>query len=99
MKKRLRLSDDLAAVTPLKRRKVFADEEAIETWLTGGGKWTVLNRRKVFADEEAIETMVTVGRNTPGQSRRKVFADEEAIETPHRDFAHEGRNRLPESIR
>ena len=39
-----------------RRRKAFADEEAIETWRTlfSSGGWIL--RRKAFADEEAIET-------------------------------------------
>ena len=63
-------------------RKVFADEEAIETSsMRTSSRTIVLMSEKVFADEEAIETRAGHRRVQTCSSAEKVFADEEAIET------------------
>ena len=80
MKKRLRrqIIDNERHVR--NRRKVFADEEAIETSTGASVTVSFWYGRKVFADEEAIETQNDLPpSNNP--HCRKVFADEEAIET------------------
>ena len=57
MKKRLRRVDAALFVALFVRcRKVFADEEAIETEALAPSPVLLLHCRKVFADEEAIET-------------------------------------------
>ena len=55
MKKRLRPWDSGTYGLFCFGRKVFADEEAIET-MPASHSASVMFRRKVFADEEAIET-------------------------------------------
>ena len=63
-------------------RKVFADEEAIETSIHDFAQTHCVKGRKVFADEEAIETSrFWQSRRSQHMKGRKVFADEEAIET------------------
>ena len=57
MKKRLRLLDDGQGRSVVNCRKLFADEEAIETSPHQRFALCPEGRRKLFADEEAIETL------------------------------------------
>ena len=57
MKKRLRrILFAPSRTEPHKRRKLFADEEAIETFSRRIYSAPPASGRKLFADEEAIET-------------------------------------------
>jgi len=78
----LRRDPSSAASVSFSSGKVFADEEAIETYrkLRIGSQ---NHPGKVFADEEAIETQSGKTLILPN-STGKVFADEEAIETMFR---------------
>src|SRR5271157_2391200 len=71
-------------------KRVFADEEAIETSilaaLVGGDGY----RKRVFADEEAIETFPNQSESIIESRCKRVFADEEAIETQLLDDALPG---------
>jgi len=65
---------------PFLSGKVFAEEEAIETW----GRLPTTPARfpgKVFAEEEAIETILQAKQIVAVLRTGKVFAEEEAIET------------------
>src|SRR5271157_562439 len=62
-------------------KRVFADEEAIET---SDDRWAARRNtacKRVFADEEAIETLSSPDTIELAASGKRVFADEEAIET------------------
>ena len=67
MKKRLRPVRSVELPSTLSSRKLFADEEAIETYFSS--RLTALvGCRKLFADEEAIETPMNrsgFGAGTP----------------------------------
>ena len=97
MKKRLRPPTRVLHPPKMSRRKVFADEEAIETAIAVDQAHDS-GRRKVFADEEAIETGLIVHGVVDQLWGRKVFADEEAIETVTISSLPPGKV-LPESIR
>ena len=56
MKKRLRRCSCQCRRYEIRRRKLFADEEAIETPDYGNLEISNVLGRKLFADEEAIET-------------------------------------------
>ena len=60
--------------------KLFADEEAIETYSHRSNPTETVKSVKLFADEEAIETLMLTSMSR-GWSPVKLFADEEAIET------------------
>ncbi len=62
-------------------RKIFADEEAIETVANLAPRCALFNCRKIFADEEAIETDLILNFFGNFVFGRKIYADEEAIET------------------
>ena len=68
MKKRLRRRPvgDALPMRRLHRRKLFADEEAIETQKEHRSLGLKLLCRKLFADEEAIETIESVAFEPDG---------------------------------